>query len=316
MHQHDLHQHDLLQQDLLQQNMHQQDLLPQDLQSDGHVQMSPKVLVADDDLCVLRAVSERLNQMGFAVETATSGLQALVKASENRPDLLVIDVHMPEVDGLSVLSMLVDNARKSREVIVMTGRPGQEIAELSHWFGAPCIRKDAGFWGELEKRISALYPERAREVRQACDPEPAAPIKSRPSVLLIDDDVNVRRFYFRKLGHLGADLLYAADGTRGFWMARHQEPTVIVADYAMPHGDAQYLLTRLRSVPETAAIPVVVQSGRHLGYAIKQELQSEINGQPGAARVLQKSADVSELYEVLRRLCGFASDLDGAPLYH
>jgi CheY-like chemotaxis protein len=279
-------------------------------------QMScPKILIADDDPCVLRALAERCNAMGFEVETAGSGLQALIKASECHPDLLVIDVHMPEVDGISVLSMLVEIAKKSRHVIVMTGRPSQEVVEFCAWFDADCVQKGTKFWTDFEDRLMAFYPDKAAEIRQS-DAEPVdTELNARPRVLLIDDDLNVRKFYFQKFAKLGAEFLFAADGTRGFWMARRQEPTVIVADYWMPHGDAEYLLTRLRGAPETSTIPVVVQSGRPLSYAIKQRLQSEIMGRPGATRVLQKSADVGELFDVLQRLCGFSSNLEGAPLY-
>jgi CheY-like chemotaxis protein len=114
---------------------------------------------------------------------------------------------------------------------------------------------------------------------------------------------------------MGAELLYAADGMRGFWMARREEPTVIISDYCMPNGNAEYLLARLRSVPETSGIPVIVQSGRRLNDSIKQRLRREICGRPGATRILQKSVDARELFEALQRLCGFVSDLDGELLY-
>ena len=98
-------------------------------------------------------------------------------------------------------------------------------------------------------------------------------------------------------------------------MARREEPTVIVADYCMPNGNAEYLLTRLRSVPETSSIPVIVQSGRRLNDSIKHRLRQDIGGQPGAARILQKSSEAHELFETLQRLCGFASNLEGELLY-
>jgi CheY-like chemotaxis protein len=88
-----------------------------------------KILIADDDPCVLRAVAGRCTRMGFDVETATSGLQALIKASQHQPDVIVIDVHKPEVDGLSVLAYLRDIAKNLLHVVVVTGNPGQEIAE-------------------------------------------------------------------------------------------------------------------------------------------------------------------------------------------
>src|SRR6202790_2798199 len=51
---------------------------------------APTMLIADDDPCVVRALAKRCTRMGFAVETAANGLQALIKASQRRPDLLVV----------------------------------------------------------------------------------------------------------------------------------------------------------------------------------------------------------------------------------
>jgi CheY-like chemotaxis protein len=278
-------------------------------------QVAPKILIADDDPCVLRAVADRCTRMGFDVETASNGLQALIKASQNQPDILVIDVHMPEVDGLSVLSYLLEIAKKSLHVMVVTGTPGQEIAERCEGFDACCIHKGRNFWSEFEARLIAIYPLWATAIKQSGRRSAKIDVRKRPRVLLVDDDVSVKKFFFRKFENLGADLLYAADGTRGFWLARREEPTVIVADYCMPISDAEHLLTRLRSVPETSRIPVIVQSGRRLNDSIKQRLRQEIGGQPGAIRILRKSFDSRELFEALQRLCGFASDLDGELLY-
>jgi len=276
---------------------------------------APKILIADDDPCVLRAVANRCARMGFDVETASNGLQALIKAGQHRPDILVIDVHMPEVDGLSVLAYLLDIAKKSLHVMVVTGHPGQEIVEKCEGFDACCIHKGHNFWNEFEARLIEIYPQRAVAIRQSGMRSVKIEVRKRPRVLLVDDDVSVKKLFFRRFEKLGADLLYANDGMRGFWMARREQPTVIVSDYCMPNGNAEYLLTRLRNVPETRSIPVIVQSGRRLNDLIKQRLRQEICGQPGATRILQKSFDAGELFEALQRLCGFASDLDGELLY-
>jgi CheY-like chemotaxis protein len=74
-------------------------------------------------------------------------------------------------------------------------------------------------------------------------------------------------------------------------------------------------LTKLRNTRETSGIPVVVQSGRRLSESIRQALRQRICGQAGATRILQKSSDTGELFEVLQRLCGFTSDLNGELLY-
>jgi CheY-like chemotaxis protein len=273
-------------------------------------QTIPKILVADDDPCARNAVAERCKRMGFEVETAANGLQTLIKAGEWRPDILIIDVHMPEVDGLSVLSYMRDAAKGVSDVIVVTGSRGQDIAAKCEALGVSCIRKGPHFWDEFESRLIALYPQWDFAIRESGRSQKPA-LKLRPKILLVDDDIGYKRLLFRKLEKLEADLLYAADGVRGFWLALREEPNVIVSDYRMPHGDAEHLLTRLRRAPETQHIPVIIQTGRRLNAVIRRKLQQEIGGQPGVMRILQKSADTSELIEALRRVCGFTSDPAG-----
>jgi CheY-like chemotaxis protein len=269
---------------------------------------APKMLIADDDPCVVKALVERCTRMGFEVETAANGLQALIKASECKPDILVIDVHMPEVDGLSVCTHLSDSTRKSLSVIVMTGHSSPETVAWCEGFGARYTHKGPHFWKTFESALCEIFPAQASRIKLAGEPWPRTEIKRRARVLVVDDDANVRRFLSTKLKQVGVVPLCAADGTSGFWRARREEPTVIVSDYFMQNGDAEYLLLRLRIAPETKNIPVIVQSGRPLNDSIKQRLRQEIYGQPGAARILQKSSGAGELLEAVQRFCGFATN--------
>jgi CheY-like chemotaxis protein len=281
----------------------------------GNNKAIPRMLVADDDPCVLRAIADQCTRMGFEVETATNGLKTLIKASRYSPDILVVDVHMPEVDGLSVCDFLLDIAKRLPHVIVITGRLGEEIVERCKGIDISYVRKGPNFWDEFEARLTEIYPHRVAAIRRSVKPLAQIEVKKRPRVLLVDDDVSVKKMFFHRFSDLGAELLYAVDGVQGFWKARRQEPTVIVSDYCMPNGDAEYLLARLRSTPETRSIPVIVQTGRRLNETTRQRLRQQIGGQEGAVRILRKSLDGRELFEALERLCGFASDLDGEVLY-
>ena len=274
----------------------------------------PKILIADDDPCVLRALADRCIWMGFQVETAATGLQALIKAQQH-PDVIIIDVHLPEVDGLSVLTYLQDIAERHTRVIVVTGNPRRGVADICAELDVSCIQKGPEFWTELENSLAIIYPRREAWMKRVAQPVAKMDVKRRPRVLLVDDDISIKKMFFHQFEDLGAELHYAVDGAQGFWKARREEPTVIVADYCMPHGDAEYLLTKLRATPETSGIPVIVQTARRLNDAIRQRLQDQIGGYPGATRILQKSPDSKELFEVLKRFCGFASNLEGQPLY-
>jgi CheY-like chemotaxis protein len=130
----------------------------------------------------------------------------------------------------------------------------------------------------------------------------------RPRVLLIDDDNDINIFLTSRLGKCGLDVKYACDAQQGYRMACRDEPAVIVTDYFMPNGDAQYLLTRLRTTAATENIPVVVLSGRQLSEVTVQCLRREICGHPGAAKILKKSQDTDALFQTLKKFCGFERD--------
>jgi CheY-like chemotaxis protein len=264
---------------------------------------APRMLIADDDPSIVRLLADHCARMGFDVETAPNGIQAALKAGRFKPDILVIDVNMPEVDGLSVCARLVESDRKPVNVIVITGSRDPDTLERCEGFGAYYARKGPDFWNDLEDALAEIYPRMAGRIRHSATHAPA--VRKRPCVLLIDDDNDINRFLTSRLEKCGLEVKYASDAQQGFRMACRDEPAVIVTDYFMPNGDAQYLLTRLRTTAATANIPVIVLSGRQLNEVTLQSLTREICGHPGATQILRKSQDTHALFEALKKFCGF-----------
>jgi CheY-like chemotaxis protein len=130
-------------------------------------------------------------------------------------------------------------------------------------------------------------------------------VRMRPRVLLIDDDNDINLFLTSRLEKCGLDVKYASNAQQGFRMACRDVPAVIVTDYFMPDGDAQYLLTRLRTTAATVNIPVVVLSGRQLNEVTLQSLRREICGHAGASQILRKSGDTDALFQTLKKFCAF-----------
>jgi two-component system alkaline phosphatase synthesis response regulator PhoP len=77
--------------------------------------MAYKILVVDDELTLLNTVRAYLEQAGYIVQTATDGGSALHLFRQFQPDLVVLDIMLPEIDGLEVLRQL----RQSSEVYVI-----------------------------------------------------------------------------------------------------------------------------------------------------------------------------------------------------
>jgi DNA-binding response OmpR family regulator len=266
---------------------------------------TPRMLIADDDPSIVRLLADHCARMGFDVDTASNGIQALLKANRIKPDTLVIDVNMPEVDGLSVCAHLLESDRTPVNVIVITGSQDPDTLERCEGFGAYYARKGPNFWNDLEAALAEIHPRMAGRIRKTGAQAPAPAVRKRPRVLLVDDDDDISRFLTSRLEKCGLDVRYAYDAEQGFRMACKDEPAVIVTDYFMPNGDAQYLLTRLRTTATTANIPVIVLSGRQLSEVTVQGLRREICGHPGATQILRKSDDTYALFEALRKFCGF-----------
>jgi CheY-like chemotaxis protein len=265
---------------------------------------APRMLIADDDPSVVRLLADHCARMGFDVDTASNGIQALLKASKIKPETIVIDVNMPEVDGLTACGHLLGPDRPPVNVIVITGSRDPETLERCEGFGAFYARKGPNFWSDLESALAEIHPQLAQTIQRSHAPD-APPVRLRPRVLLVDDDNDVNRLLSSRLGKCGIDVAYAPDAAQGFRMACRDEPAVIVTDYFMPNGDALYFLTRLRTTEMTANIPVIVLSGRQLNEAVVQELKRTICGRPGASHILKKSGDPSVLFETLQKFCGF-----------
>jgi DNA-binding response OmpR family regulator len=84
------------------------------------------VLVVDDEPTIAEVVSRYLERAGYSTTTAGDGLEAVRLAGERRPDLVVLDVMLPELDGLQVLRRLREGEDGPTPVILLTAKGEQE----------------------------------------------------------------------------------------------------------------------------------------------------------------------------------------------
>jgi two-component system KDP operon response regulator KdpE len=92
-----------------------------DVTQEMHVlSTQPLVLVADDEPRITKLVSLALGEEGFRVVTANSGEEALTKAEEVRPDIVLLDIVMPDLDGIEVMRQLRE--RRPVAVILLTAK--------------------------------------------------------------------------------------------------------------------------------------------------------------------------------------------------
>ena len=86
-----------------------------------------RVLVVDDEPNIRRLIVHHLTQAGYAVRTASDGAEALAEIDEHRPDLLILDVMMPRVSGLTVLDQIKGDPRTAEiPVVLLTARDADD----------------------------------------------------------------------------------------------------------------------------------------------------------------------------------------------
>jgi DNA-binding response OmpR family regulator len=90
----------------------------------------PKILVVDDEVHILKIIDYKLRTAGYTVITAADGVEGVEKARAERPDLILLDVMMPRMDGFQTLEALKqDSATKAIPVFMLTVR-GKEMDRL------------------------------------------------------------------------------------------------------------------------------------------------------------------------------------------
>ena len=116
----------------------------------------PLVLVADDDPDILQLVSLRLERSGYEVMAAQDGEQALTAALERTPDLALLDVMMPKLDGYEVTARLRSNERtRHMPVILLTARVQEADVARGIEAGADDYVKKPFSTHELRDRVQA-----------------------------------------------------------------------------------------------------------------------------------------------------------------
>jgi DNA-binding response OmpR family regulator len=144
-----------------------------------------RILVVDDDAHAAVLMRRLIEREGFSrVDTATDGRHALAMMADHPPDVVVLDVHLPEVDGFEVLRQIVrrdERTGRPTGVLGVSGDPTDTTAQSMLWAGADDFMPRPFQSAEFMARVRRLA-NRTRSLRRAlayshflehCDPDPS-----------------------------------------------------------------------------------------------------------------------------------------------
>lgn len=91
----------------------------------------PHIVVADDDQMILRLVGRIVESLGWTVDLAANGAEALALMQIRRPDLALTDIEMPQMDGLQLTQMLKSSAEFAQTPVVVMSSSNRESLALA-----------------------------------------------------------------------------------------------------------------------------------------------------------------------------------------
>jgi signal transduction histidine kinase/DNA-binding response OmpR family regulator len=238
------------------------------------------VLVVDDDPDVVAFTRASLEREGFAVVSAGTAHEGATMAARRRPDVILLDLLLPDRSGLDLLqSLKADPATRGIPVLVVSVT--QDSIKALSLGAAECLSKPVS---------SETMVDMVRRLLDGSQGE--------ATVLVVDDETDTVDFIRDTLKAEGFRVLVAHDGHQALEVLKRRTPHLVLLDLMMPELSGFEVLQALASDPATSDIPVVVLTAR--GGDGDQQRGLAL----GARRYMNKPFDVRELIAEVQRQVG------------
>jgi PAS domain S-box-containing protein len=221
---------------------------------------TPLILVVDDDASANELIQFLLEAEGYDVIGATNGPDAFEIAASEQPDLITLDILMPEMDGFSVLNALKEDPTTADIPVCIVSII--EDKAMGYRLGAiDYITKP--FEGDelLDAVHDAISP----------DTEEGDSVR----ILVVEDDPNVVELVELALEENGRDyeIVVAYDGVAALEKLHRTQPHLVLLDIMIPKIDGYEFIRQAKANVRTADIPIIVLSVRSLEHDINHALQ-------------------------------------------
>jgi signal transduction histidine kinase/DNA-binding response OmpR family regulator len=247
------------------------------------------ILIIDDDRTIHDLLERDFSDQGYAVLHAMGGREGLRIAKAARPDLITLDVIMPDLDGWSVLKALKDDPELRAIPVVLVTIMGDR--DLGFALGAADFLTKPF---ERELLIQAVNRHRGGGPRA--------------QVLVVDDDSRSRDMLRRTLQKEGWTVAEAVDGREALSQLQRSRPALVLLDLMMPEMDGFEVLERMRHDKAWRDIPVIIVTAKDL----TREEVDRLNGH--VIKVLQKGTyRRRDLLEDVRAMLARRESVSPAP---
>jgi len=259
-----------------------------------------KIFLIEDDEIVAEIYKGKLQAEGYRVEIAHDGKRGYLRLLTFEPDLLLLDMMIPELSGLEILKLIRGNdALKQLPVIAFSG--SDEMLDEARCLGATrVLSKSELVPNQIVARITEVLASRQRVVAESegvftHTRESWVPPVGR--ILVVEDDPIIMELVKDVMHEEGYTVVGAQDGGEGYRiLTRDCEFIAGIFDVKMPSIQGTDLLRHMQTEKRLSRIPVLIMTGEQ-GMALQAESFSA-----GAAVFLPKPFTRAALRRMFRTL--------------
>ena len=244
------------------------------------------ILIVDDSPANLKLARVVLQAEGYEVRVTTDAEQALKLLEDWRPRLILMDIQLPGMDGLTLTRRLKDDPA-TRDIVIVALTAYAMTGDEERARAAGCdgyVSKPI----DIEALPRVVAEHLARASRPAADPVAAA------AILVVEDNPVTRKLFRLTLEAEGYRVAEAPDATTALALVQAGLPALALVDLVLPDILGAELAQRLRALPGGAELPLIAVSG-YPGVAA--EVRMSLGG---FDVVLAKPIDVQQLVEIVR----------------
>lgn len=248
--------------------------------------MKTRVLVIDDNAVTRSLIADVLADEPVRVIEASSGIEGIECAREDSPDIVLLDVVLPDLSGFVVAERLRESQAPRLSIVALAGLLDQ---------GDERRLAQGKFDDVVTKPIDPARLREAIRLQMQQSSSDRGRFGEQRSLLLVDDDPLQRKLATIRLTRLGFDVTCADTAGRALALLRGLDPDVVVSDVLMPQIDGFELCSRLRADPRFAETHIILLTNNYL-EASDHELARRV----GADAYVHREPDLRGLIAALR----------------
>ncbi|MBI4779678.1 response regulator [Candidatus Falkowbacteria bacterium] len=224
--------------------------------------MQTKILIVEDEDALASVLSSKFKLEGFEVHISVNGGDGLREIEAWQPNLILLDIVMPKVNGYEVLESLQKNNNKTPVIVISNSGQDVELEKIKKLGAVDYIIKTQinpeEFVGKVKNISDNHYTKDSKKIKK--NKEKKEEVSGGAKILLVEDDSFLRDICFKKLKKEGFNVVTAVDGEEAVKKVSEFKPAIVLLDIILPAMDGFEVLKEIRSHKDILVknVPVIM----------------------------------------------------------